>query len=139
MLHGNVIRTRTSLSLVPSITQVVAHQTVQALVLPFFSCLFLFSLFSGVSVLSEIVRFVESSPQLTLPNLCGNPNGRYALSGQKCSAQSMMFAHANWMAPEVGLINKMADRAAMRSLADLTNCPVLTWTNEARAPLIASG
>jgi 1-pyrroline-5-carboxylate dehydrogenase len=35
----------------------------------------------------------------------------YALSGQKCSAQSMMFAHSNWMTEEVDLVNKLADRA----------------------------
>lgn len=51
----------------------------------------------------------------------------YALSGQKCSAQSMLFAHKNWM--DAGIVDKMADRAAMRKLSDLTHSPVLTWSN----------
>jgi 1-pyrroline-5-carboxylate dehydrogenase len=52
----------------------------------------------------------------------------YAISGQKCSAQSILFAHENWV--KVGLFDKMKDLAARRKLEDLTCVPVLTWTNE---------
>ena len=51
----------------------------------------------------------------------------YNASGQKCSAQSILFVHENWTAD---LLPKLADLAARRSLADLTIGPVLTWTNE---------
>jgi len=51
----------------------------------------------------------------------------YALSGQKCSAQSIMFTHTNWM--EAGIIEKMAAIAEERSLAAGTHSPVLTWSN----------
>ncbi|KAG2439205.1 hypothetical protein HXX76_004568 [Chlamydomonas incerta] len=53
----------------------------------------------------------------------------YACSGQKCSAQSMLFAHSNWV--KAGLLDKMAAAAAQRKLSDLTIGPVLTWTTEA--------
>lgn len=52
----------------------------------------------------------------------------YAASGQKCSAQSILFAHNNWV--DAGLIKKLKDLAAKRNLADLTIGPVLTWTTE---------
>ena len=48
----------------------------------------------------------------------------YAYSGQKCSAQSILFAHENWAA--VGIEEKLAKLAARRSLADLTVGPVLS-------------
>merc|ERR1712194_883232 len=38
----------------------------------------------------------------------------YAAGGQKCSAQSMLFAHNNWM--EAGIISKLKDQAAKRGL-----------------------
>lgn len=50
----------------------------------------------------------------------------YACSGQKCSAQSILFAHDNW--DEVGLFEKMRANASTRSLEDLTVGPVLTVT-----------
>ncbi|GBF90904.1 aldehyde dehydrogenase [Raphidocelis subcapitata] len=53
----------------------------------------------------------------------------YACSGQKCSAQSMLFAHSNWVA--AGLLDKLKARAASRRLSDLTIGPVLTWTTDA--------
>lgn len=83
----------------------------------------------------------------------------YACSGQKCSAQSILFLHGNWKA--AGLLDKMKvhsprpllwklarcataapgttkdafrvmqARAASRKLSDLTIGPVLTWTTEA--------
>jgi 1-pyrroline-5-carboxylate dehydrogenase len=52
----------------------------------------------------------------------------YAFSGQKCSAQSILFAHKNWM-KETHLIDKMASRAATRKLSNLTNSPLLSVTN----------
>lgn len=55
----------------------------------------------------------------------------YAYSGQKCSAQSILFAHDNWLTPEVGLEAKLGALAARRSLEDLTVGPVLTVTTEA--------
>jgi 1-pyrroline-5-carboxylate dehydrogenase len=53
----------------------------------------------------------------------------YACSGQKCSAQSILFMHENWAA--AGLEAALAARAASRKLDDLTIGPVLTWTTEA--------
>lgn len=53
----------------------------------------------------------------------------YACSGQKCSAQSILFVHDHWAA--AGLEAALARRAAARNLADLTIGPVLTWTTEA--------
>jgi len=53
----------------------------------------------------------------------------YACSGQKCSAQSILFMHDSWV--EAGFEEKLAARAARRTLADLTVGPVLTWTSEA--------
>ena len=54
----------------------------------------------------------------------------YAFSGQKCSAQSMLFVHDAWVAPEVDIVGRLSGLAAQRSLDDLTNCPVLTWSTE---------
>jgi 1-pyrroline-5-carboxylate dehydrogenase len=51
----------------------------------------------------------------------------YNASGQKCSAQSIVLAHDNWID---ALLPKLAELAARRSLDDLTLGPVLTWTNE---------
>jgi len=51
----------------------------------------------------------------------------YAFSGQKCSAQSMLFAHSNWM--QAGIVDKLASLAARRSLSDFTCGPVLSWNN----------
>ena len=52
----------------------------------------------------------------------------YAASGQKCSAQSLLAVHENWM--KLGLLQKIAELAAKRTIKDLTIGPVLTWTNE---------
>ncbi|KAL3918516.1 MAG: hypothetical protein SGPRY_005988 [Prymnesium sp.] len=75
----------------------------------------------------------------------------YAATGQKCSAQSMLIAHENWM--EIGIVEKLAAQASFlfslavpafasrvyaffnhmnaqaskRSFSDLTIGPVLTW------------
>jgi len=52
----------------------------------------------------------------------------YACSGQKCSAQSILFAHANWM--RLGICDAMESLASKRNLSDLTVGPVLTKTTE---------
>jgi len=52
----------------------------------------------------------------------------YACSGQKCSAQSILFAHENW--EKVGLFDKLKDNASTRSLDDLSIGPVLTQTTK---------
>ncbi|KAI9086527.1 hypothetical protein K1719_031611 [Acacia pycnantha] len=53
----------------------------------------------------------------------------YACSGQKCSAQSLLFIHENWS--KDSLISKLKDLAERRKLEDLTIGPVLTVTTEA--------
>lgn len=83
----------------------------------------------------------------------------YACSGQKCSAQSILFMHSNWWGcpprrplrkgwarrrthawrpypslpdrARAGVEDKMRERAAMRKLEDLTIGPVLSWSTEA--------
>jgi 1-pyrroline-5-carboxylate dehydrogenase len=52
----------------------------------------------------------------------------YAASGQKCSAQSILFAHDNWL--RAGLLDDLECRAAQRKLDDLTIGPVLTHTTQ---------
>lgn len=52
----------------------------------------------------------------------------YACSGQKCSAQSILFMHENW--GRSSLLDKMTELAARRKLDDLTIGPVLTVTTE---------
>jgi 1-pyrroline-5-carboxylate dehydrogenase len=52
----------------------------------------------------------------------------YAFSGQKCSAQSMLIAHDNWI--DAGIIPALAERASQRNLDDLTAGPVLTWSTD---------
>ncbi|KAL6765529.1 aldehyde dehydrogenase [Haematococcus lacustris] len=59
----------------------------------------------------------------------------YACSGQKCSAQSMLFVHDNWA--KAGLLDRLRDRAAARTLDDLSIGPVLTWTTEAMLDHVA--
>jgi 1-pyrroline-5-carboxylate dehydrogenase len=53
----------------------------------------------------------------------------FATTGQKCSAQSILFAHKNWT-KKSDLFEKIKQQAARRSLSDLTVGPVLSWTNE---------
>jgi 1-pyrroline-5-carboxylate dehydrogenase len=50
----------------------------------------------------------------------------YAHTGQKCSAQSMLFVHQNWS--KAGLLDKMKHLASRRRLEDLTIGPVLSHT-----------
>jgi 1-pyrroline-5-carboxylate dehydrogenase len=51
----------------------------------------------------------------------------YNATGQKCSAQSILFVHRSWTAK---LLPKLGEFAARRKLHDLTLGPVLSWTNE---------
>ena len=51
----------------------------------------------------------------------------YNAAGQKCSAQSILFVHDNWAG---ALLPKLGELAARRELGNLTNGPVLSWTNE---------
>ena len=51
----------------------------------------------------------------------------YNASGQKCSAQSILFVHDNWAE---SLLPKLGELAARRRVDELTIGPVLTWTNE---------
>lgn len=79
----------------------------------------------------------------------------YACSGQKCSAQSLLFMHANWARAgpllvfvaggvhepsgmgvmawnaAAGLLNRLAQRAGARNMEDQTVGPVLTWSTRA--------
>ncbi|KAK1373338.1 Aldehyde dehydrogenase 12A1 [Heracleum sosnowskyi] len=52
----------------------------------------------------------------------------YACSGQKCSAQSMLFMHENWSG--TSLLKQLDTLAARRKLEDLTIGPVLTVTTK---------
>lgn len=51
----------------------------------------------------------------------------YSASGQKCSAQSILFVHDNW---KDALLPKLEELAGRRKLDDLSLGPVLTWTND---------
>lgn len=51
----------------------------------------------------------------------------YAYSGQKCSAQSALFIHSNWV--QTGFLDRIQALASRRKLEDLTIGPVLTVTN----------
>ncbi|KAL3136418.1 mitochondrial membrane protein [Trebouxia sp. C0009 RCD-2024] len=53
----------------------------------------------------------------------------YACSGQKCSAQSILFMHTNWV--RAGIEDRIKSLAAKRSLKNDTIGPVITWTTEA--------
>ncbi|CDP14844.1 unnamed protein product [Coffea canephora] len=53
----------------------------------------------------------------------------YACSGQKCSAQSILFMHENW--GRSPLLDTIKKHAARRELDDLTVGPVLTVNTEA--------
>jgi len=52
----------------------------------------------------------------------------YGHTGQKCSAQSILFVHKNWT-KKTNLLDLMARQAAKRKLEDLTVGPVLSWNN----------
>jgi 1-pyrroline-5-carboxylate dehydrogenase len=51
----------------------------------------------------------------------------YTATGQKCSAQSILFVHRNWSQE---LLPRLERLAARRKLHDLTLGPVLSWTTE---------
>jgi len=51
----------------------------------------------------------------------------YNATGQKCSAQSILFVHENW---ESALLPRLAELASRRKLENLTVGPILSWTNE---------
>ena len=51
----------------------------------------------------------------------------YNATGQKCSAQSILFVHDNWRAK---LLPKLEELAARRRIDDLTVGPVLSWTTQ---------
>lgn len=51
----------------------------------------------------------------------------YAASGQKCSAQSILFVYQSELP---GLEQKLKNLAAKRNLQDLSIGPVLTWNNQ---------
>jgi 1-pyrroline-5-carboxylate dehydrogenase len=52
----------------------------------------------------------------------------YALSGQKCSAQSILFVHENY--EKAGLLEKIKEIASTRNLSDLSVGPVMTHTTK---------
>jgi 1-pyrroline-5-carboxylate dehydrogenase len=52
----------------------------------------------------------------------------YALSGQKCSAQSLIFAHKNWV--NAKFFDRIKHYAEQRSLKNGTISPVMTWNNK---------
>jgi len=52
----------------------------------------------------------------------------YAASGQKCSAQSILFIHTNWH--KHGFLEKLEKQVKRRKLDDLTVGPILTWDNK---------
>jgi 1-pyrroline-5-carboxylate dehydrogenase len=51
----------------------------------------------------------------------------YNAAGQKCSAQSILFVHDNWVD---ALLPKLEALAGRRNLDDLTVGPVLSWTDK---------
>ncbi len=50
----------------------------------------------------------------------------YNASGQKCSAQSILFVHDNWTD---ALLPKLKELAKRRSLGNLSIGPILSWSN----------
>ena len=51
----------------------------------------------------------------------------YNATGQKCSAQSILFSHDNWTE---ALLPRLEELAARRRLDDLTIGPVISWNNQ---------
>ena len=52
----------------------------------------------------------------------------YAHTGQKCSAQSILFMHNNWK--NTNFLELIEQQASKRSLSNLSIGPILSWTNE---------
>lgn len=67
------------------------------------------------------------SPQIMKEVALQSDKDAYAASGQKCSAQSILLAHENWI--EAGFLGEIRELAAKRNLGDLSIGPVLTWDN----------
>jgi 1-pyrroline-5-carboxylate dehydrogenase len=53
----------------------------------------------------------------------------YACTGQKCSAQSIMFVHQNWL-DQANLYERLSDIVQRRSLRNLTVGPLLSVTTQ---------
>jgi 1-pyrroline-5-carboxylate dehydrogenase len=70
-------------------------------------------------------HFTDSDVDLVATN---SDHDAYSASGQKCSAQSILFPHSRWL--EKNLIFKLGALAARRNFNDLTLSPVITWNNE---------
>lgn len=51
----------------------------------------------------------------------------YAISGQKCSAQSILIMHENW--EKTGILHKLQALASRRSLENMTLSPILSHSN----------
>eukprot|EP00040_Diaphanoeca_grandis_P031280 m.186797 g.186797 ORF g.186797 m.186797 type:complete len:574 (-) comp32282_c1_seq1:512-2233(-) len=60
----------------------------------------------------------------------------YGYSGQKCSAQSILFVHDKWESK--GFIDDIGKRASLRCLDDLTISPVLSVSNTTMSNHVAS-
>jgi len=52
----------------------------------------------------------------------------FGFSGQKCSSQSILFAHDSWL--KRGLLHHFKIASAKRNFQDLSIGPVMTWNNE---------
>merc|ERR1719192_2620927 len=52
----------------------------------------------------------------------------YGYTGQKCSAQSFLFAHENWV--RAGIFEKLQEMASRRTLDDFSIGPVLSHTTD---------
>lgn len=52
----------------------------------------------------------------------------YTLGGQKCSAQSILFAHEDWI--QAGFLDKIKAYAEKRTFETLSIVPILTWSNK---------
>ena len=54
-------------------------------------------------------------------------NDMFGNTGQKCSAQSIMFVHQNWL--NTNFLDLIKSQAEKRSIKDQTSGPVMTWTD----------
>jgi len=52
----------------------------------------------------------------------------FGFSGQKCSSQSLLFAHDSWL--KRGVLLHMKHASAKRNFDDLSIGPVMTWNNQ---------
>ncbi|CAA6666206.1 unnamed protein product [Spirodela intermedia] len=87
------------------------------------------TLFTGSSRVAEkLAADLKGRIKLEDAGLIGKFWDAYACSGQKCSAQSILFIHENWSSS--ALLSKMKFLAERRKLEDLTIGPVLTVTTD---------